>query len=241
MVKTLGVVGGLGPWATAYFMQLLVDMTKADKDQQHIPSIVISRPQIPDRTDYIVGRSKENPLSEIIYIGQQLAQLGAEYIAIPCITAHYFQEEFANRIPVPVINVVRETVLHVKEAQIDTVGLLATNGTIESGIFQKEFEKSGIRVILPQEREQKAVMELIYEEIKAGKSLRGTNRTDRFLEVSGQLSDNGAQLQILGCTELSMLKREQLIGEGYLDVMEVLAREAVKCCGKLKESYEQLI
>lgn len=240
-MKTLGVIGGLGPWATAYFMQLLVDMTKAEQDQQHIPSIVISRPQIPDRTDYIVGRSKDNPLPEIIHSGQQLAQLGADYIAIPCITAHYFHEELTAHIPVPVINIVERTVRQVKEAQIRVVGLLATDGTIQSGIFQKEFKKVGIRVILPREKEQKTVMELIYNEIKAGQSPRAKKVTAAFLEVSRQLSADGAELQILGCTELSLLKREQIIGAGYLDVMEVLAQEAVKCCGNLKESYEQLI
>ena len=101
---TLGILGGLGPIATAYFMELLIQMTKAEKDQDHLQMIIYNMPQIPDRTAYILGKSEENPADEMIRLGKQLAAQGADCIAIPCITAHYFYEELSRGIPVPVLH-----------------------------------------------------------------------------------------------------------------------------------------
>ena len=108
---TLGILGGLGPIATAYFMELLIQMTKAERDQDHLQMLIYNMPQIPDRTAYILGKSEENPADEMIRLGKQLAAQGADCIAIPCITAHYFYEELSREIPVPVLHGIQKTAM----------------------------------------------------------------------------------------------------------------------------------
>ena len=97
--KTLGVIGGLGPMATAYYMELVIQMTDASCDQEHLNMIISSRPGTPDRTRYILGLSDENPAPVMIDAGRWLVAEGAEILAIPCITAHYFQKQLGLRCP----------------------------------------------------------------------------------------------------------------------------------------------
>lgn len=236
-MHTLGVIGGLGPMATAFFMQMVIEMTEAETDQEHIEMLIHNCPSIPDRTSYIVGQSDENPEKPMIDIGKRLADNGAEVIAIPCITAGYFYEQLSREIPVPIINIIEETARYLKERNIETVGLMATDGTIQCELFQKELQEQGIEVVLPDEGGQKDVMHLIYRNVKATKPIE----MDRFERVSDKLRSRGAQVIILGCTELSMIRRDEEIGAGYLDVMQVLAKCSVEQCGSLKKEYQQLI
>ena len=170
-MKILGVIGGLGPLATVYFMQLVVEMTDASKDQEHIEMIVHSRPSIPDRTNYILKRSEDNPLPHMLDIEKKLVSQGAQVIAIPCITAHYFQPEL-DRHGIKVINAIKETAVYLKKSGIRKAGIMATDGTIESGLFQEAFKEYDIDFIVPDEDNQKKVMSLIYNDIKAGKNHR---------------------------------------------------------------------
>ena len=227
----LGVIGGLGPGATAYFFDLIIKMTDAHCDQEHLEMIIHNCPSIPDRTSYILGKSADNPAVPMAHIGKQLETQGADYIAIPCITAHYFYESVARVIKVPVIHIVRETAFHLRENGVRKVGIAATDGTISSKLFQRELKSSGIDFVLPSDKAQGSIMHLIYKNIKAGR----TPEMDRFFEVNRELRENGAEVIILGCTELSLVKRDYVIGAGYLDAMEVLARSAILSCqGLLK-------
>lgn len=236
-MKQLGIIGGLGPMATAYFFQLIIEMTEAKTDQEHIEILIHNRPQIPDRTKYILGIQKDNPLPELIKVGNGLVEQGAKVLAMPCITAHYFQQRMEQEIPCPILNAITETAEYLQEENIYQVGIMATDGTIESKLFQNTLEENGIRCILPDTQGQKIVMDLIYENVKAGKPME----MDKFHQVSKQLFEKGAQVILLGCTELSMAKKDHGINKGYLDVLEVLARKVVVTCGKLKEEYQHLI
>lgn len=236
--KTLGVIGGLGPLATAYFMELVTNMTDARTDQQHLEMIVYSAPSIPDRTAYILGVSRDDPCPDMIRIGRKLAQQNVDHIAIPCMTAHYFFDELEQNIPVPLIHGVRETVRHLRENGIRRVGIMATSGTIQAGIFRRELENQGLEAVIPGQRAQADVMHLIFGNIKAGRP----PEIERFHAAARDLRESGAEAIILGCTELSLIKRDYPIGPGFLDAMEVLAREAVLSCGyPLKEEYNCLI
>ena len=236
--KILGVIGGLGPIATAHFMELVINMTDVDTDQQHLPMIVYNMPFIPDRTAYILDNTKENPLPNMLQIGKTLQAQGATCIAVPCVTAHYFMDALETGVNVPLINGVRETVAHLKENGIQKVGIMATDGTIRSGIFHKELEKQGLAPVAPRAEAQADVMHLIFNNVKAGKPVE----MDRFLSAAEDLRSQGAQAIILGCTELSLIKRDQKIGGGFVDAMEVLARQSVLACGKpLKKEYACLI
>lgn len=235
---TLGVIGGLGPIATAHFMELVTVMTDAKTDQEHLEMIVFSAPSIPDRTAHILDDTKPSPLPRMVAIGRKLSDMGAARIAIPCITAHYFIEPLEAGIPVPLVNGVRETAAHLKAHGVKTAGIMATDGTIRAGIFRRELEKQGIEAVTPSARGQKYVMSLIYDNVKAGVQ----PDMAKFRAVGQELFDAGAEAIILGCTELSMIKRDFAIGPGYIDAMEVLAQSSVLACGKpLKNEYRDLI
>lgn len=235
--KILGVLGGLGPMATAYYLELMIKMTDAATDQEHLQSIVMNFPTVPDRTAFILGRSQESPLEPMIALGQQLKSMGAGVIATPCITAHYFHKELQEGIGLPMIHGIECIARQLSRSGITRVGLMATDGTVQSGIFQRQVEEQGMELILPDEEGQASVMTLIYDQVKAGKK----PELKLFEAVKQQLRSKGAQVVVLGCTELSMLKKENLLGSGILDALEVLAQESLIACGKpLKSEYQTL-
>lgn len=235
-MKILGVIGGLGPMATVYFLQLLTAMTRAETDQQHLEVLIHSRPGIPDRTAYILGKSDQSPLPEMIGAGRGLARQGAKILAVPCITAHYFQRQLEEAIGIPVINAVEETAAYLERRGIVRAGVMATDGTVESRLFQDKLKEHGIEAVIPEKEDQRLVMHLIYDNVKAGKPVE----FPLFSQVSESLRRAGADVVLLACTELSLIKRDFPLGPGYLDVMEVLARRAVLSCGSLKEDFREL-
>lgn len=236
--RTLGVIGGLGPLATAFFMELVIEMTDAACDQEHLDMIIYNTPSIPDRTSYILGKSASNPVIPMIRIGRKLVEQGVDAIAIPCITAHYFYDELTRAIDRPIIHIVRQTARHLKECGIGTAGIAATDGTLAGRLFQHALEEMGIRSVVPSDKMQRFVMELIYDDIKAGKPADMA----KFTAVADELRKNGAEAIILGCTELSLIKRDCAIGSGFLDAMDVLAKASVLSCERpLKNRYQRLI
>lgn len=236
-MRKLGVIGGLGPMATAYFLQLVTQMSDAGNDQEHMEILLHSKPQIPDRTRYILGESGESPLPQMTEIGIDLKSQGAELIAIPCVTAHYFQRRLEEAIGIPIVDTIQETAVCLEEAGVGSVGIMATDGTIASGLFQKAFAERRMQCILPDRIGQRAIMELIYRDIKAGREVE----LPLFRQVAEDLFRRGAQVVLLGCTELSLVKRDFPLGTGFLDVLEVLAQRAVLFCGRLKQEYTCLI
>lgn len=222
--------------ATAYFFERIIDMTKAEIDQQHMEILIHNCPAIPDRTQYILGKSRDNPLELMGQIGRKLAR-EVDVLAIPCITAHYFHEELEETIGMPIVHAVRETACYLHERGYDRVGVMATDATVEVGIFTKELAKYGIDCVYPDEQRQREVMHLIYHNVKAGRKIE----QPLLDSVSQHLFDQGAQVILLGCTELSMIKKHNMIGAGYLDVTEVLAKCCVEKCSVLKEEYRELI
>lgn len=235
--KKLGVIGGLGPMATAVFLEMVVEMTDADVDQEHIEMLIHHCPQIPDRTSYILGNSSENPEIKMIEVEKELERQGAEMIVIPCVTSTYFWKELSGAVDIPVLNIVEELHKYFKQRNVRSVGLMATSGTVESGLFQKAFAGENCRLILPSKERQQDVMHLIYNNIKANKPAE----MERFAAVSEELREQGAEVIILGCTELSVLHKNHEIGAGYLDAMQLMAKCAVESCGRLKIEYQELI
>ncbi len=237
-MKKLGVIGGLGPMASAYFLELLVRMTKAESDQEHPDVYLFSIPSTPDRTAYLLDHTKESPLPAMIKAGEQLSSLGVSAIAIPCVTSHYFYDTLSKAIPVPVIHAVRETARYLKQAKIGKAGILATTGTVETRQFQNALTEEGLSFVLPEKKEQEKVMELIYSQIKAGLS----PDLSLFSALCDSLRKRGAETVILGCTELSLMKRDHAIGGGFLDVLDVLAFESLSRCEvPIREEYRDLI
>ena len=222
----LGVIGGLGPMATVYFYEMLTQHTKAKCDQDHIDIIISSRASTPDRTAFILGKSENSPISAMKEEAQRLINAGASLIVMPCNTAHYFYDELSEFSKVPIINIIEETVKYCYNKGLKKVGVLATEGTVKSRSYDIICEKYGIQCAVPDDETQKTLNDIIYSQIKTGLE----PDMDAFFAACSSLE--GCDALILGCTELSLLKKSGLLDSRFIDSLEVLCRSAIVRCGK---------
>ena len=223
----LGILGGLGPMASAYFYELITAHTKASCDQDHIDIILSSRASTPDRTAFITGRSLESPLPFMVEDATRLEVYGADVIVIPCNTAHYFVEEVRENVSVPVPSIIEETSEHLKRAGYKKAGIMATAGTVSSGSYQVQLKKRGLSYAVPDEIHQQYLHELIYDDVKSGKD----PDIKKFYKIVDHLKEKGCDKLILGCTELSLINRAVGGDPIFCDSLEVLAYTAIKACG----------
>ncbi|MGO3813639.1 MAG: aspartate/glutamate racemase family protein [Cellulosimicrobium funkei] len=145
----VGVLGGVGPLATAYFLQLLVALTEAERDQDHVDAVVLNHATIPDRTDFILGRSDADPGPVLARDAERLERFGADFLVMPCNTAHYFTQQVLDAISVPFVSII-DTTVDAARARVDdlrAVGLLATAGTAASGVYQDAFARHGVEAL----------------------------------------------------------------------------------------------
>ena len=163
--KTVGVLGGLGPMASVYFYEMVVNMTDAKTDQEHVDMIITNRATTPDRTAFIVGESDEDPSKVLIDDAKKLENYGVDFIAMTCNTAHYFYNKIANSINIPMLNIVEETIKHAKATNHKKLGILATTGNIKTNLYQDMCEKYEIEYMILDENRQSQVMDIIYNDI----------------------------------------------------------------------------
>ncbi|MEW9079916.1 aspartate/glutamate racemase family protein [Terrisporobacter glycolicus] len=226
---TVGVLGGLGPMASVYFYEMVVNMTEAKTDQEHVDMIITNRATTPDRTAFIIGKSNEDPSKILIDDAKKLEKYGVDFIVITCNTAHYFYEKIVKGVNIPLVNIVEETIKHAKETNHKKLGILATTGNIKTSLYQNMCEKHNIEYLVLDENRQSKVMEIIYDDIKSGKPAD----MDKFNSIVDYLKENNCDGVILGCTELSILKNDnKLDGNFYIDSLEVLARETILRSGR---------
>lgn len=224
----LGILGGLGPMASAYFYEMITEHTKASCDQEHIDILLSSRASTPDRTDYIMGKSEISPLPIMIKDAKYLESCKVSAIVIPCNTAHYFIEGIRNSVSIPMPSIITETVQHILHNGFKKAGILATEGTVSTNSYQRELNNAGIKWEVPSCEMQKKVSDLIYENVKKGKKVS----REAFYEIVNSLFDKGCDTVILGCTELSVINKDLGGDERLTDSLEVLAYTAIKLCGK---------
>ncbi|HLR10418.1 MAG TPA: amino acid racemase [Sporosarcina sp.] len=224
--KTLGIIGGVGPLATMFIGEMIVRKTVAEKDQDHIHTIITNNSSIPDRTAFILGESDEDPVPVIVSDAHRLEAAGAEVLIMPCNTAHSFYEEIQRQTTLPLLHMIDETAQFVKQKGAKRVGILGTNGTIATGIYQAACEKQGMEAILPDEATQKLVMSLIYDDIKAGKRADA----EKWSRIRQAMEEANCDEVILGCTELSIVRQELALTD-CVDSLLVLAEVAIETCG----------
>ena len=230
----LGILGGLGPMATVYFYELLTSHTKAACDQDHIDIIINSHATTPDRSAFITGRSDEDPLAVMVDDIRRMKTYGADLVAIPCNTAHYFYDKLKASTDLPILNIMEETAACLSSLGVKRAGILATDGTVYSGTYDRFLSAHGIDCIRPSVDDQKTVMRIIYDDIKNGK----TPDVDAFLAVSERLRAMGADALILGCTELSLIKKHYRLPPYFIDSLDVLAASTIEACGKTPIGFD---
>jgi len=224
--KIIGILGGMGPEATIDLFYKIIKFTPAEKDQEHLRIIIDNNPKIPDRTAAILGKG-EDPLPALQETAQNLEKAGADFIVIPCNTAHYFLSSIQESVNIPVLNMIEETAKETKKRipQIKKVGLLASIGVYKSEIYHQHFKKFNIEVISPQEKDKEEVMKVIYT-IKAGDLSKRVKKN--ILKITQKLIDKGAEAIIAGCTEIPLILKEGDVSVPLIDPTQILARIAVQ-------------
>ncbi len=223
--RIIGIIGGMGPGATADLFREINALTPVKKDQDHIRVLIYSNPKIPDRTTFILGKGPD-PLPAMLETARTLQSAGAGLLMIPCNAAHYFLPRLQARIKVPILNMIRETCARVclDAPHLTAVGLLAATGTVRSAVYAREFERAGIEVLTPEGEVQNRVHRAIFE-VKAGRHGRRTQRT--LESIGAGLVKRGAGAVILGCTEIPLAFDPAHVDYPTINATRVLAQAAV--------------
>ena len=229
MKKTIGILGGMGPLATADLYRKIIERTRADRDSEHIRVYIDGNAAIPDRTAAIL-HGGEDPVPEMLSALRHLEACGADCIIMPCNTAHYFLPRLREQTALPILDMQRITAAVCRERfPGKTAAILATDGTVQSGLYDRALDAEGVRWIHPGEYEQKTLMHLIYGVVKASRPMEPEK--ERWDAILDTLRGQGADLFILGCTELPVLAGV-LPSEGpFLDPTDELAKAAIRFCG----------
>lgn len=221
--KTVGIIGGMGPEATADLFEKIIYFTDANSDQEHIHLVIDNNTSIKDRSYYILNK-KNSPEEELIKTAQNLEKYGVDLIAMPCNTAHYFYEKIQLSINIPLINMIKETAIYLKENRenLDFI-LLSTEGTYESNIYKREFEKAGLDITYPKKDYKVVIMDAIYK-FKKSKPID----IDKFIDALDKIKMGKSSVFILGCTELPLIFKKYSIKDDYIDNTEILAKSIIK-------------
>lgn len=239
---TLGILGGCGPAATAHFYARLVALTRGAGDRDHVDVLLSGRASTPDRTAYILGESDEAPVPVLVADARRLVAAGADLLVLLCHTAHAFLPELRAALSRPLLDMPSLALRHAAARGLTRVGVLATPGSYAAGVFDRPALREGISLLYPRGEEQEALAAAIYHGIK-GESGGACVVTE---EIAARLTGRGAELILLGCTELSLVFSTAgrmpsaacfwRPGSGgellYLDPLELLARRAITLCGK---------
>jgi len=233
--KVIGILGGMGPEATVDCFDKIIKNTPAAKDQDHLRVLIDSNPKVPDRTAAIIGGGK-SPVPVMVSGCRALQRAGADFIIIPCVSAHVFLSETQQQIELPILSIfdaVAEAIDR-NHPQIKTVGLLATTGTVSGGLFQKRLLQDDIRTLVPEDGMQSKIMSAIYDIKNAQAARKRSEITADLTAAAASLisrSPEGARGIIAGCTEIPLALRQEHLAIPYFDAVTILARAAIRRAG----------
>ena len=229
----LGVLGGMGPQATNTFYQFIIDRTDAHADQDHVNTLILSDSDMPDRTAAILSGRTEPVYRRLVSDARLLEQAGCTVIAVPCNTSHFLLDRVQEEVGIPILHMIRETARFLVAQGKKRPGILATDGTIQTGLYQKEFAAFGIEAVVPTPKAQDLVMSLIYDDVKAGRD----GDPEKFAAIHRDLVNQGCDCGVLACTELSVFATQTRLPSFYTDAMAVLADRAIEACHKPLKAF----
>ena len=224
-MKRLGILGGMGPAASAEFINRLIQQTPASCDQEHIPFVLWNEPRTPDRS-ISMRAGNDDPLPYLKKGILSLKSVGCDYIVIPCNSAHYWYDEM-NKLGIPILHIVDSVVDELKCLDIDnqTIGVMGTQGTIEYGIYQNHLENQGWKCIVPDKAEMDYFVQPAIDFIKGGKIEEAHHL---LVKVIDSLISRGAKAVVLGCTELPLAVRElEQNGIPLVNSIDSLVKKAI--------------
>lgn len=223
--KTIGILGGMGPDATAdlYLKIIRICQRKyeASFDEDYPPIIIYSTP-VPE----IISNIKKESLPVLVDGVKKLESSGADFIIIPCNTAHYFLQTLKKNVSILILSMIEETVKRIKKKKYNKVGLLATDTTIKEKLYEKPLSRNGIDLIKPDKESQAIVMKIV-RNVTAGKKIMKDKK--ELMDVVKKLKSKDAEAVILGCTELPLvINQNDFNNIEIFDATEILAESAVK-------------
>lgn len=223
--KVVGILGGMGPEATVDLMQRLIRLTPAVDDIDHIRCIVDNNPKVPSRIKAIIEGTGESPAPCLADMARRLEAWGADFLVIPCNTAHYYHPDVQAAVRIPVLNLIQLMVDTVAERipGVRKAGLLASPAIGITGLYEGPFGAKGIEVIYPELFEEGRLLNVI-KDIKAGRT--GEDARKAFADVVANVAAQGAEVGIIACTELGVIA-DQTFPLPVFDAAEVLAEEIV--------------
>lgn len=222
--KVVGILGGMGPEATVDLMQRIIDLTPAADDKDHVRCIVDNNPKVPSRIKAIIDGNGEDPGPCMADMAKRLESWGADFLAIPCNTAHYYYNSVTDAVQIPVINLLDLVVAHVRNTRQScrTIGVLASTAVLSTRLYEKRFEAAGITVVYPTEKFQNKLLDVI-KEVKAGN--RSQEIIEKYREVCQSLKLAGVDVAIVACTELGVIKTK--IDLELIDAADILAKKII--------------
>jgi len=226
-MKTIGILGGMGPEATSDFFAKLLSFDKAARDQDHVHIIIESDPSIPDRTAFILGNGPD-PVPAMLASARRLELAGAEIIGIPCMTAHHFLARIRQHTSLRIVSALETMATAMRDAfpEVRSLGILATAGTKAARLYESSLV--GYSILWPEEEAQKnLVMEAIYgrEGIKAGN--RGEYPRALLIQAAASLVSRGADALVAGCTEVPLALSQEYLDVPLIDPMVLLAKALI--------------
>ena len=233
--KTIGILGGMGPEATLDCFKKIIKNTPAAKDQDHLRVVIDSNPAVPDRTAAIIGEG-ESPVPIMAAGCRALQRAGADFIIIPCVSAHVFLSDLQQQIELPVLSIFDAVAETIKRdfPGIKTVGLLGTTGTVSGGLFQKRLIEDDIITLVPEDELQSEIMSAIYDIKDANANRARSEITNDLITAAESLLSSkpeGAQGIIAGCTEIPLALKQEDLRLPYFDAVTILARAAITRAG----------
>jgi len=226
-MKTIGILGGMGPEATSDFFAKLLSFDKAARDQDHVHIIIESGPSIPDRTAFILGKGPD-PVPAMLASARRLELAGAEIIGIPCMTAHHFLARIRQHANLHIVSALETMAAAMRDTypMVRTLGILATASTKAARLYESSM--GGYSILWPDDEAQKnLVMAAIYgsEGIKAGN--RGEHPRVLLEEAAAGLLSRGADAIVAGCTEVPLALSQEYLEVPLIDPMVLLARALI--------------
>lgn len=226
--KTIGIIGGMGSAATVDLFRKIVELTPAEKDQEHLRIVIDNNPRIPDRLQAIF-HDGEDPVPAILKMALNLQSIGADFLLMPCNTAHVFLERLNAKLDIPFLSIIECSAEHIRQYHpaVSKVGLLGTDVTIYTGAHREIFASHNLEIIIPGNiTQQNCVMQSIYgsESLKAG-NIAVPHQL--LTQASNELIELGAEVILLGCTELPLAMQQADIAVPLIDANAVLAQAAI--------------
>lgn len=228
-MKKVGIIGGMGPLATADLFEKIIKYTNAKSDQENIPVLIYSNPQIPDRTAAILNGGK-SPVEELVSTGMVLESMGADLLCMPCNSAHYFHEQIQEHLKAPLINMVKLTVDYLEKEGFKKVAVLGTLSTIRANIYNDFIDNTNIESIEISDQLIEQLNYVIYDVVKANDFDKDIKEFQNLLRDIMQ--NEKVDAFILACTELPILFEKYKIDLPSVDPTDILALEIVKKASK---------